>query len=104
MQFAEDPLSESLHRLLMVLQDEASAHGVELPPLAVFDVRTGRWLLAAGISLEDLRLVNASDQGAGDYLIIAGTTRTSVASRDRSDLLAAFSRCARTAMTRPALS
>jgi hypothetical protein len=53
MQFAEDPLSESLHRLLMVLQDEASAHGVGFPPLAVFDVGTARWLLAAGITLED---------------------------------------------------
>jgi hypothetical protein len=100
-EFAIDRLIERLHRILVVLEDEAKAQGVELPPLAVYDVRGTRWLLTAGISLDTLRACESRDSETAEYLLITGSTTTKVHSRDPSDLLTAFASCARSTAKSP---
>jgi hypothetical protein len=90
-----DRLVERLHRLLVVLEDESHGNGSELPPVAVFDVRAQRWLLASGVSLATLRQPPAVADAAVRYLLIAGAITVPVCSSDDSVLMAEFSRSVR---------
>jgi len=98
-QFSIDHLIERLHRLLVVLEDDCEARRVELPPLAVYDVSARRWLLAAGISLEELRGRAPLEDEAAAYLIIAGPTTKRVLSLDSAELMTQFTACARVTAT-----
>jgi hypothetical protein len=86
--FSSDRLVERLHRLLLVLEDERTLVGDELPPLAVYDIAQKRWLLAAGVSLETLKKVEPGNAGSSaQFLIIIGSTTVPVESGDPTVLL-----------------
>jgi hypothetical protein len=94
-----DRLVERLHRLLVVLEDDCAGRGVEMPPLAVYDVRAGRWLLAAGVPLETLREDPCQADDDADFVILAGSTVVPVLSNDPAVLMTEFVHFARSTMS-----
>jgi hypothetical protein len=97
--FSTDRLVERLHRLLVVLEDDCATYEVEMPSLAVYDVKASRWLLAAGVSLETLREDPCAGDGAADFIVLAGSTIVPVFSADPAVLMAEFVQCARATMS-----
>jgi hypothetical protein len=93
--FSSDRLVERLHRLLLVLEDERTLIGDELPPLAVYDIAQKRWLLAAGVSLETLKVEPGNAGSSAQFLIIIGSTTIPVESGDPAVLLTRLVECAR---------
>jgi hypothetical protein len=94
-----DRLVERLHRLLVVLEDDCAVRGVDLPPLAVYDVTAARWLLAAGVPLNTLRAYPDAPDGAASFIILAGSTTIAVSSSDPATLMTEFVQCARATMS-----
>jgi hypothetical protein len=97
--FSTDRLVERLHRLLVVLEDDCARRGVEMPPLAVYDVMGSRWLLAAGVPLETLRSDPCPADGHAQFIILAGSTIVPVMSADPAVLMTEFVQCARATMS-----
>jgi hypothetical protein len=97
--FSGDRVVERLHRLLVVLEDDCAARGAEVPPLAVYDVRATRWLLAAGVPLETLREDPCHGGGDAEFIILAGSTIVPVLSADPVVLMTEFVQCARATMS-----
>jgi hypothetical protein len=92
---SSDRLIERLHRLLVVLEDDWGPRRHEMPPLAVYDVPGRRWLLAAGVSLSQLREDPALAHSDANYVMIVGHRALPVRSADPTALMAAFARYAR---------
>ena len=70
-----------------------------MPPMAVYDVTGSRWLLAAGVPLETLRVDPCRADGDAQFIILAGSTVVPVISADPAVLMTEFVQCARATMS-----
>ena len=70
-----------------------------MPPMAIYDVRGSRWLLAAGVSLNTLRQDPTRKNTGADFLILVGPAMVAVYSADPAVLMATFASCMRTEVT-----